>query len=97
MLTGAVGCALFVGSPAHADPLFSNPPLATVTPGPAPAVDGFNEKFDAFGGSIANRTLYGTEGSLGIPLAGPYGCRSTAEDPLQTRSPRRPPTTATGW
>jgi hypothetical protein len=72
MLTGAVGCAFFVGSAAHAD-LFSKAPLATVAPGPAPAVDGFNEKFDVFGGSIANRTLYGTQGSLGVPLAGPYG------------------------
>jgi hypothetical protein len=73
MLTGAVGCAFFVGSVAHAELLFTKAPLATVAPGPAPAVDGVNEKFDVFGGSVANRNIYGTRGSLDVPLAGPYG------------------------
>jgi hypothetical protein len=73
MLTGAVGCAFVIVSVAHADPLFNKAPLATVDPGPMPAVDGVNEKVDFFGGSIANKTVYGAEGSVGIPLAGPYG------------------------
>jgi hypothetical protein len=38
-----------------------------------PAFDGINEKVDFFGGSIANRTVYGAEGSVSIPLAGLYG------------------------
>jgi hypothetical protein len=38
-----------------------------------PAVDGVNGKIDAFAGSIANMNLYGTKGSVGLPLAGPYG------------------------
>jgi hypothetical protein len=73
MLCGAVGCAFFFASVASADPLFTKAPLATVPPGPMPAVDGINEKVDFFAGSIANRSLYGAEGSVGIPLAGPYG------------------------
>lgn len=73
MLSGVVGCAFFIVSVAYADPLFTKAPLAAVDPGPMPAVDGLNEKVDFFGGSVANRSLYGAEGSVGIPLAGPYG------------------------
>jgi hypothetical protein len=41
--------------------------------GPGPAVDGFNFKFDGFGGSLANRTVYGATGSFSLPLGYSYG------------------------
>ena len=37
------------------------------------AVDGFNVKLDGLGGSIANRSLYGSQGAVAIPLGGQYG------------------------
>ena len=40
-----------------------------------PAVDGVNAKFTALGGSYANRSLYGTGGSLSIPLGGQFGAQ----------------------
>jgi hypothetical protein len=36
------------------------------------AVDGFNVKLDGLGGSIANRSLYGSQGAVAIPL-GQFG------------------------
>jgi hypothetical protein len=44
------------------------PPPASVY-----AVDGLNFKFDAFGGSIANRDVEGVRGAITAPLSGPYG------------------------
>jgi len=73
MLTGLVGSAFFIVSVAYADPLFTKAPLAAVDPGPMPAVDGVNGKVNFFGGTIANMDLYGAKGSVGLPLAGPYG------------------------
>src|ERR1700731_4176730 len=37
------------------------------------AVDGFNVKVDGLGGSIANRSLYGSQGAVAIPLGGQFG------------------------
>src|SRR5690606_12326783 len=38
-----------------------------------PAVDGFNFKFDGFGGTLADRSLYGVKGSFSVPQAHSYG------------------------
>jgi hypothetical protein len=38
-----------------------------------PAVDGFNTKFSGLGGTLAHRSLYGSEGSASIPLANRWG------------------------
>ena len=42
---------------------------------PGPAVDGINGKVDAFGGTYAHKTLYGTQGAVSIPLQGHYGAQ----------------------
>lgn len=38
-----------------------------------PAVDGWNAKVDGYGGSIANRSIAGGQGSITAPLPGPFG------------------------
>jgi hypothetical protein len=38
-----------------------------------PAVDGFNFKLDGFGGTLANRSIYGAKGSFSVPLGHSYG------------------------
>jgi hypothetical protein len=79
MLSRIVG-GVFLGGPIITGPLaqaadlssaYKAPPLAA----PAPAVDGFNEKFDAFGGSIDKLSIYGTEGSFSLPLASQFGAQ----------------------
>jgi hypothetical protein len=47
-------------------------PLA-VKAEPLPAVDGFNAKMAGFGGATDGRALYGSEGSITIPLGFRYG------------------------
>ena len=74
MLSGIVGSA-FLGAPAVKAADLSNLYKAPALTSSGPAVDGFNEKFDAFGGSIANMTVYGTEGSLAIPLQAQFGAQ----------------------
>ncbi len=74
MLSGLVGSAFF-SAPAVLAADLSNLYKAPAAATAAPAVDGFNEKFDAFGGSMANLTLYGTEGTLSIPLQGQFGAQ----------------------
>jgi hypothetical protein len=39
----------------------------------APAVDGFNSKFDGYGGTEANKSFYGARGSFSAPLGHQYG------------------------
>ncbi len=74
MLTGLIGCTFLATATAWADgPIVTNAPPPTVTP--APAVDAVNEKFDAFGGSIGNESIYGVDGSVTVPLQGPFGAQ----------------------
>jgi hypothetical protein len=61
---------LVSAEPAHAADNYTKAPIADIA---LPAVDGFNTKFDAFGGSLAKRSLYGAEGVLSVPLAQRYG------------------------
>ncbi|MBR1088690.1 hypothetical protein JQ621_14570 [Bradyrhizobium manausense] len=70
-LQGIVGAALFSGA-ALADPLlFTSAPA----PGNGPAVDGFNGKAEAFGGSLANRSLGGAQGAVTMPLGQSIGAQ----------------------
>jgi len=74
MLSGVVGCAFLAVTAAWADdPLLTKAPLATIAAPLGPAVDAVNEKIDAFGGTIANQTIYGVNGSITTPLTRPYG------------------------
>ena len=78
MLSGVVG-GVFLATVAvkaadlqpAAPPVYKAPPYAVYDL--APAVDGFNTKFNALGGSYINRPLYGVGGSLSIPLGGQFG------------------------
>lgn len=77
MLSGVVGCAFLAVTTAWADdlPLFTKAPMATVAPTLGPAVDALNEKLDVFGGSIANQSIYGVNGSITTPLPGQFGAQ----------------------
>ena len=74
MLSGIVGCAFLAAAPASAgnDQVAKDPWNAANTP---PAVDALNEKFDAFGGSIGNQTIYGINGSVTTPLSSRLGAQ----------------------
>jgi hypothetical protein len=72
MLAGIVGAVYFSASSARAAdtiPLKAPPYL------PAPAVDYVNGKIDAFGGSLANRSIFGSKGALSVPLGGQWGAQ----------------------
>jgi hypothetical protein len=75
MLSGIAGAMFFspvAGRAADTSvtaPFLKAPPMEL----PPPAVDGINFKFDGLGGTIANRSLYGSQGAVAIPLGGQYG------------------------
>ena len=70
MLCGAVGATFLSASAFAGDPLlFSTRSITDYAPG----VDGFNGKAEALGGSLANRSLVGSQGALSVPLGGPLG------------------------
>ncbi len=75
-LSGLVGglTVLTAGLAGAADlqPLITKAPAAAPAAG-LPAVDGLNFKADGFGGTIANRTVYGADGTVSIPLGGQFG------------------------
>ncbi len=71
--TALVGIALGSHAP-KARALDSNVSrLYQQTPWAAPAVDGFNSKWDGFGGSLNSRSYYGSHGSFSLPLGGQWG------------------------
>ena len=72
ILAGILGGATLATSIATAADLTPYPALPAVAP-VWPAVDGINEKLEGFGGSLANRSLYGVNGSLTAPVGIPYG------------------------
>ncbi len=73
ILAGAVGgLVLSILSATAADLPFKAPRKITEPLDP-PAVDGWNAKADAYGGSIASRSVGGVEGSVTGPLPGPFG------------------------
>lgn len=68
MVCGVLGAAL-VTTGAHAGDFYSAAsPIAAL-----PAVDGFNGKAEAFGGSLGKKSLGGAQGALTLPLATTYG------------------------
>lgn len=74
MLHSVVGASMFSGA-AYADPLvFSPTPISSY----APAVDGLNAKTEVLGGSLANRSLAGTQGAVSFPLRGSLGVQLDA-------------------
>ncbi len=72
IFAGILGGATLATSIATAADLTPYPVLPAVAP-VWPAVDGINEKLEGFGGSLANRSLYGVNGSLTAPVGIPYG------------------------
>lgn len=71
-LVGAF-CLFAAGHVRAADlPLLTKAPTP-VAPAYQPAVDGLNFKADGFGGTIANRSVYGSQGAVSIPLGGQFG------------------------
>jgi hypothetical protein len=72
MLAGIVGGIYSMPHEARAADL-NLAPLYARTPWAASAVDGFNAKWEALGGEINKKTLYGSRGALSIPLAGQWG------------------------
>jgi hypothetical protein len=75
MLSGVVGCAFLATCSAWADDPMVNkapPPVAT---GLTPAVDSFNSKFEALGGSVSGLSLYGVNGSVTVPVSDAFGAQ----------------------
>jgi len=69
-LLGAVYLSVGAGRAADMAPLLKAPAYAD-----PPAVDGINGKVDAFGGTMANRSIYGSRGTVSIPLGGQLGAQ----------------------
>jgi hypothetical protein len=68
----ALGAVVFAREAAAAD---IQPMVTKAAPAPLvlPAVDGFNAKFDGFGGEAAHRDFYGVNGSFSVPLGQQFG------------------------
>lgn len=76
MLYGIVG-ATFLSATAYAgDP--TSPYAAKPITDYAPAVDGINGKVEPFGGSLAGKSIYGSQGAFSVPLTGPLGAQIDA-------------------
>jgi len=75
MLYGVVGATFFSMSAYAGEPTpYAVKPITDYAPG----VDGFNGKYEALGGTLANRTLVGNQGALSFPLGGPLGVQIDA-------------------
>ena len=89
MLAGVVGCVfLTVNAAGAADIEMAKPYYkAPLLPELAPAVDGFNGKWEVLGGALNHRSLYGSRGSFSIPLATQWGLQiDGAVGSLQNRA-----------
>jgi hypothetical protein len=73
MLAGALGAVYLAVNSARAEDV-----VAKKTSSYAPAVDGINGKIDGLGGSLGNHGIYGSRGSLSIPLGGQWGTQIDA-------------------
>ena len=75
MLYGVVGATFFSMSAYAGEPTpYAVKPITDYAPG----VDGFNGKYEALGGTLANQTLVGNQGALSFPLGGPLGVQIDA-------------------
>jgi hypothetical protein len=61
------------GTASAADLPFVTKAPQVAAPAYMPAIDGLNFKADGFGGTIADRTAYGSQGAVSIPLGGQFG------------------------
>src|SRR5262245_28051695 len=74
MLAGVVGGVFMTVQVARAADIEPVKPAFKALPALIqPAVDGFNAKWDALGGTITGRSLYASRGSFSIPLATQWG------------------------
>ena len=73
MLVGSIGAMFLSVWSARAEDLFGKPPAWTTPTYPGQAVDGLNYKVEALGGRLGHQTLAGSQGSVTIPVAKPYG------------------------
>ncbi len=71
ILASGLGVIVWPLAPAQAADLM--PIKAPPAPAQLYAVDGLNAKVDAFGGTMANRSVAGVRGAITAPLSGPYG------------------------
>jgi hypothetical protein len=71
MLSGLVGCTFLIASAAWAADMPIKAPAYTDQADPA--VSAFNTKYEGYGGSVANRSIYGAAGSFAVPLGGQFG------------------------
>src|SRR5580700_2501258 len=72
MLSGLVGCTFLLASAAWAADMPIKAPAYTADQAD-PAVSAFNTKYEGYGGSVANRSIYGAAGSFAVPLGGQFG------------------------
>jgi Chaperone of endosialidase len=70
MWSGFVGGLLLAAGPAAAADIVVKAPQYEAF---APAVDGSNGKIEGFGGSFANKTIYGAKGAFSVPLGIQFG------------------------
>ena len=77
LLRSAVACALVAGVSFMAGPARSAdlPTKAPARVGCVQAVDGLNAKVAGWGGSLANKGLYGGSGSVSLPLGCEFGAQ----------------------
>jgi hypothetical protein len=76
MLSGVVGwtfLAVWTAGAADMGVLTKAPPAPYQAF--APAVDAVNEKIEAFGGSVAGKSVFGVNGSVTLPMGGQFGAQ----------------------
>jgi hypothetical protein len=73
MLAGTLAGLLLSGFSAGAADLPFVKARKAAEPLDPPAVEGWNAKVEGYGGSIANRSVAGAQGSITAPLPGPFG------------------------
>src|ERR1700730_3569112 len=87
MLTGVVGGVFLGVNRAGAADISVVPYYKAPSFLEQPAVDGFNAKFEALGGSLNRRSLYGYRGAFSVPLANQWGLQvDTSAGSLQSRA-----------
>jgi hypothetical protein len=73
VLAGAIGAMFFCVWNAQAADIPTKAPAQADQLSTGPAVDGFNAKYDAFGGQLNHSSFWGTRGSWSVPFANSFG------------------------
>jgi len=76
VLAGIAGGVCLPAGAAKADQAAKDPYAAGGWGSYAPAVDAINSKVDGFGGTLANRSIYGSRGAFTVPLGGQFGAQA---------------------